>query len=152
MLMKWLWHITTFSLCGFLWLQRLLRYLFHTVKWGGHAWPDLCSPWDGWRGTGYPIKWMPTKRQILWKMDDLGVPPANKKPLFHNFSVIWQPSNRTDHRQADKCEWLREGLKNVRHLVLDEAGHVATTRRESRAADFLRGWPARRVGTLQRAG
>lgn len=26
--------------------------------------------------------------------------------------------------EADKCEWLREGLKNVRHLVLDEADRL----------------------------
>ncbi|CAK9111440.1 unnamed protein product [Durusdinium trenchii] len=26
--------------------------------------------------------------------------------------------------EDDKCEWLREGLKNVRHLVLDEADRL----------------------------
>ena len=95
-------------------------------------------PQNGCHIMANPLKWM------IWGY------PQFKKPLFHNLYNL-ALSNRTYHRQADKCEWLREGLKNVRHLVLDEAGHVANTSHPE-LPTVLRGWPARRVGTLQRAG
>ena len=44
--------------------------------------------------------------------------------------------------EADKCEWLRDGLKNVRHLVLDEAGHI-TKKGALLSGSRLTGWLSR---------
>ena len=58
--------------------------------------------------------------------EHFGAPAINpqfRTPLFEHLAL----SNRRYHRQADKCDWLREGLKNVRHLVLDEVGLANTS-------------------------
>ena len=79
--------------------------------WGAHGYPKMDASWNiPWE---HPMKWMLC---TVWER------------LFDH----WTFSSRT-YRQADKCEWLREGLKSVRHLVLDEA---------------LRNWTSRHVADM----